>query len=99
MDSGNGRIPSPRQQREGNQERVLKALSELGAVSLDELVRATGLAKGTVYGAVRKDGALGAVLAPSREVRLVDGPGGRATKYFSLKPYVAIGVDFDHDRV
>jgi predicted NBD/HSP70 family sugar kinase len=105
MSTRKRRSSSPTRQRERNQERVLQALSERGALSLDELIEATGrdgaapLARGTVHAAVRGDGPLGPVLAPPREVRLTHGPGGRPTSYFSLKPYVAVGADFDRDRV
>lgn len=94
-----GRLTSPARQRHGNYERVLRYLIDHGASSLDEIVKGTELSKGTVFAALGPDGPLKEVLANPVAVRMMDGPGGRATTYFNIKPYVAIGVSFEHDRV
>ncbi|MDP9366652.1 MAG: ROK family protein [Chloroflexota bacterium] len=78
---------------------MLQKLSELGPRSIDELVADTGLGRATVYSALTDDDVLRVALAQPREVRLSKGPGGRAKAFYGLQPFVAVGVEFDRDRV
>ena len=93
------RVPSQRLLRVHNAELVLKALIKLGPATVADLASETGLARGTAYSAVSDPQLLRPLLTTPRDVRLFEGHGGRPARFLSLKPYVALGVDLEHDRV
>jgi predicted NBD/HSP70 family sugar kinase len=86
--------------RESNRVRVVDALRRSGRASRSDLARMTGLSRTTV-GSVVADLQARGLVAEQAERRSEQAARGRPPIFLRIEPKagVAIGIDFDHDRV